>query len=128
MAAIQPAPRFWQAYLYWRDAFAELLDPETHTIAWLDNEVASGALQIVASQRSAALVSVKTYPTGLRELHGMCAAGDLDDLLTVVIPACEEWGRAVDCQRSVIESRAGWARVLERHGYREHQRHIRKAL
>jgi hypothetical protein len=128
MAAIQHAPRLWQAYLYWRDAFAALLDPETHTIAWLDNSVAAGSIEIIAGQRSAALVSVKTYPTGMRELHGMCAVGDLDDLLVVVIPACEKWGKAMGCERAVIESRAGWARVMQSHGYSEHQRHIREAL
>lgn len=115
-------------YLIWRDAFAEVLDPELYPVAWLDEQVASGTFVLFSDEKSAILAAVKRYPTGLLELHGQIAVGELNSLLGSTIPSAENWGRSIGCTRAVIESRRGWSRVMRSSGYEEHQVHIRKAL
>lgn len=115
-------------YLIWRDAFSEVLDPELYPVEWLDEQVASGTFVLFSDEKSAILAAVKRYPTGLLELHGQIAVGELNSLLGSTIPSAENWGRSIGCTRVVIESRRGWSMVMRSSGYEEHQVHIRKAL
>jgi len=119
-------PPGWDKYLRWREQFVSLLDPDLYPAAWLDSQVWSGQFQLFSDEKSAILASVKRYPTGLLELHGQAAVGELNSLLESTIPSCENWGRSIGCSRVVIESRRGWAKVMKKFGYEEHQVHIRK--
>ena len=122
----------WAGYLRFRDQFARLLDPRCYTPEWLDRQILSGTFRPFVGERSAILVSIRTYPTGARELHGEGAAierpGGLQEAEDVLIPAAEEHGRMMGCGWAAIASRAAWARRLKRSGYRQYQLSIRKDL
>lgn len=112
----------------WRDSFAAILDPRFYTIVWLEGELAAGRVQLLASDRAAVLIGVRAYPTGAREVHGLAAAGALDEIRSRLIPAAEAWGRANNCVVASIDSRPGWARTLRAEGYALHQCCLRKEL
>lgn len=118
----------WQDYLRWRSDFHDVLEPEFYTPDWLDGEVACGRMHLFCSEQSAILVSIKTYPTGLKEVHGEVAAGKLGDIVANLIPLIEIWARARGCSVATIQSREGWVRAMKRSGYNLHQSIIRKAL
>lgn len=113
---------------YWRPVFEQLIDQRFYTAEWLDGEVRSGRIRLIDNADAAILVTVKTYPTGATELHGMAAAGALDAVVEVLIPRAEAWGRAQGCAVATIESREGWIKVLRPHGFAVHQTALRKEL
>jgi len=112
----------------WRETFAAILDPRFYSIAWLEDEIAAGRVQLLASDCAAVLIGVRAYPGGAREIHGLAAAGALDEIRSRLIPAAEAWGRANGCIVATIESRPGWARALRPDGYALHQCCLRKEL
>jgi hypothetical protein len=112
----------------WRDAFAAILDARFYTLEWLDGEVAAGRATLIAGDHAAVLIGVRAYPGGAREVHGLAAAGALDEIVAQLIPAAEAWGRANGCIVATIESRPGWARALRNRGYALHQLGLRKEL
>jgi hypothetical protein len=118
----------WSAYLRWRDAFGEVMDPRMYSLSWLDGEIHGGRMLMWADADAAILAQVRTYPTGARDIHGMVAAGDLKAIATRLIPLAEEWAKAAGCIGAVIDSREGWRRVLEPSGYRPYQIAVRKEL
>jgi hypothetical protein len=118
----------WRDYLRFRDAFAEVLDPRFYTLEWLDGEVACGRMMLFNTRKSAILFSVKTYPTGLKELVGELAVGNLREIAHVLIPLAEQFGKEIGCKSAVIESREGWVKMMRAHGYELHQTAIRKVL
>lgn len=118
----------WADYRRFRSRFADELDPALYTLDWLDVEVFSGRMRLLSCGNSAILLSFRDYPTGLRELHGEFATGELDVILTTLIPAAEALGRANGCSTAVIQSRSGWVKVMKNHGYERFQTSIRKGL
>lgn len=108
-------------YRRFRERFAEALDPRLFTIEHLDGLLASGAAHFFASEDAAIVTEFKTYPTGVRAVVGLIAAGDLDQIEQVLIPRAEAWGRMNGCALALIESRPGWQRRLKRYGYEPHQ-------
>lgn len=123
---VGPAP--WQAYLPWREAFYALLDPALYTPAWLDGEVACGRFHLFTGAHSAILCSLKSFPTGLKEIHGEAAVGKLGEISSHLIPQAETWAKSIGCRSASISSREGWAKVLNRQGYSIYQTTMRKAL
>ena len=115
-------------WLRWRAEFGKALDERLYTVEHLDTLVAGGRAQIWFGDKAAMVTEVRTYPTGARVIHGLVAAGDLDEISEVLIPRAEAWARSLGCVLAVIESRPGWARQLRRHGYEPHQLAVRKAL
>lgn len=126
LGTFAPAPP-WSEYLDWREAFADILDERYYTIDWVDEAFADGRLHLFTGEKSAILVSVKEYPTGAKELHGMLAAGELNQIRSTIAIA-ENWGRSIGCVSAVIESRAGWMKVMREDGYQLYQTAIRKDL
>ena len=118
---------WWEAYQHHRDAIAEMLDLERYTIEWIDAQIWSGAFRTFASAGAIIAVEIKAYPTGAAEIHGMFAAGDLQEILALIEQA-EAWGRANGCKFASIASRPGWARLLSGKGYDVDQVTIRKVL
>ena len=116
------------SYAEARPHFAEALDPRLYTIEHLDALVLSGRAQVWLGERAAIVTEVREYPTGARVVHGLVAAGALEEIVGVLIPRAEAWGRSVGCLLAVIESRPGWVRRLKDAGYRIHQTAVRKAL
>ena len=118
----------WDEYLRWRDDFAAILDPRFYTVEWLDGEVWSGRIRLFSGPNSCILASIKPYPTGALELHVMAATGELNELISSTIVSVETWARSIGCIVAVIESRAGWLKVMKASGYKLHQTAIRKEL
>ena len=116
------------AYARFRPLFAEALDPRLYTIDYLDRLLASGRAQLWAGDGAAIVTEVRDYPAGGRVLHGLVAAGALEEIVETLVPRAEAWGRAVGCVLAIVESRPGWARTLKAHGYAPHQVALRKEL
>lgn len=111
----------WQArYSSFRDQFAEAMDPRFHTIDEMDAKVATGAALLWFGDDSAIAAEIVQYPGG-PVIHGLVAAGNLEEITEVLIPQAEAWGKDQGCIGSLIESRPGWERQLKSHGYSAHQ-------
>lgn len=116
-----------EAYLAHRDAFLEMIDQNLYPADWLDAQVWSGAFRVFGDDRACILVSLKRYPSGVYEIHGEAAAGELSEIKRL-IEAAVEWGRGVGCQLASIASRSGWVRALKDDGWAIHQTELRKEL
>ena len=118
----------WAGYSRFRDDFAEVLDPKLYSIIWLDNEVRQGRFRIIVGEEAAIVFGLRFYPTGAKDVEGLIAAGDLNEIVEVLIPQAEEYGRSIGCVGAIIESREGWAKVLKSRGYEPHQVALRKVF
>lgn len=116
----------WAAYLRFRDAFGEVMDPRLYTLDWLDAQLLTGQAMFWATDNAAILAELKLYPTGARDIHGLIAAGDLQDIIESLIPQAEQWARGIGCIGAIIESREGWVKALKPSGYNIHQVSVRK--
>lgn len=114
-------------YRRFRDEVANIIDPCLYSLEWVDAQVWSGAFKVFSSTNAIIAVELKTYPTGAIELHGMFAAGDMVEILSLIERA-EDWGRSMGCIYATISSRPGWAKVMKTKGYEVDQVTIRKVL
>ncbi len=115
-----------ESYTRFRDDLAEILDQRFYSIDWLDCQVFNGAIRVLGNDKAVILYEFKRYPTMWLELQGMAAAGDLETITNVLIPAAEIVAKDMGCGSAQIESRAGWSRVLK--DYEVHQTTIKKYL
>lgn len=115
-------------YLRFRPLFAEAMDQRLYTIDHLDELVLSMRAQVWFGDDAAIVTEIRTYPTGACVIHGVVAAGSLSEIVNVLIPKAEEWGRSIGCVLAIIESRPGWAKALKQYGYEPHQTAVRKEL
>lgn len=116
----------WAGYLAFRDVFAEVMDERYHTLAWLDDQVLQGKVFFWRTDNAAIIAEIRDYPTGAKDIHGLIAAGDLSEIIEILIPTAEKWGCSQGCIAAQIESRPGWARALK--DYAVHQVIVRKEL
>ncbi|WP_114954320.1 hypothetical protein [Sphingosinicella terrae] len=116
------------AYQSWREAFASALDPRLHPIEYLDGLVLSGRAQMWYSDGAAMATEIRRYPSGALVIHGLVAAGSIEEIRDLLIPRAEAWARQAGCILALIESRSGWAKALRTSGYEPHQLTIRKEL
>ena len=114
----------WEAYLPFRHEFIAI-DPERYPAGYIDRQVAEGVWRCWGARKAAILAEIKFYPSGAREVHGVAAAGELQEIVGL-IPLALDWGRANGCERAVIESRPGWERMLP--DWELHQVSVRKDL
>ena len=131
VAWTSPDGRCWQSpeYARFRPLFAKAIDRRFYTIEHLDRLILTSRAQCWFGERAAIVTELRTYPTGVNAIHGLVAAGDLAEIAGELIPRAEHWARdQASCAIAMIESRAGWARVLERHGYGAHQTTLIKEL
>ena len=98
------------SYEKWRDRLLEALDSELFPPEFLDGAIRSGA-QFLENETAAIVFGIKTYPTGAKVLHGLCAAGETGGIKELIAQA-EHIGRQAGCIRTSIESRPAWARLL----------------
>lgn len=98
------------AYCAHRAEFVALC-PEKYPAEYIDAQILSRNWLCWGDERAAILAEVKTYPSGLREIHGLAAAGDLTEIQNL-IPLAEQYGEHIGCKIASIESREGWARLL----------------
>lgn len=120
-------PQAWDEYQRHRDEIEGLLDPRCYSIEWLDGELLNQRALAFGRNDAVIVITVKVYPMGAVELHGLVAAGALEGILALIEEA-ESWGRAHGCDFACIASRPGWQRVLKDRGYEPHQIELRKEL
>lgn len=118
---------WWENYRRFRDGFEAAMDPRLYNIEYLDALYCTGQANLLCTEKSAIMFGLKHYPTGARDVHFIVATGDLDELIELA-PRVEAWGREHGCIGSLIESRAGWAKAMRKHGYEPHQVAVRKGL
>lgn len=111
-----------------RDQFLEAIDPRYYCIYWLENRILNGSAHIATTEDAAIIYEVRTYPTGAKEIHGLLAAGNMESIVTELIPHAEQIARDLGCISTCIESRPGWAKALKPYGYEMHQVSIKKEL
>lgn len=115
------------SYQRFRGDFEELTDAGKWPISWLDAEIAEGRATAFGNEQACIVAALRRYPGGTIEVHGLCAAGDLNGIVSLIAEA-EEWGRVHGATVATISSRRGWARALAEHGYAEAQVMIEKDL
>lgn len=109
-------------YAVWRPLFEKVIDPRLYTLEWIDRQVREERWKLLTSGKAACLIELRFYPTGACRVAGVVAAGDLEEIRTVLIPQAFEMGRAVPgCIGGLIESRDGWGRVLKQDGWQPYQ-------
>lgn len=116
----------WQDYQRFRADFHAMIDPLLYTPGWLDGEVACGRFLLIAGKNSAILFSVKSYPTGFKEIQGEAAVGKQAEIVGDLIPRAMQYGKAIGCHAAQISSRAGWSKLLKSSGFEVYQTSIRK--
>lgn len=126
MASLCTTDLEWEEYCRFRAAFAQVIDPAYYPLEWLDGQVFTGKMRLFSTQNSAILTSIKCYPSGLKELHGEIATGELPEIVSVLIPHAEQYAREEGCAVAVISSREGWGKVMR--DYDLYQTSIRKVL
>lgn len=114
-------------YERFRPAFAELLDPRKWPLEWLDGEIETGTATVFGNDRACIVVALRKYPGGLIEVHGLCAAGDMAEIISLIEQA-EAWGARHGATLGTIASRRGWVKTMASRGYRESQVTIEKEL
>lgn len=120
-------PPAWTEYQRHRSEIAAMLDPRCYSINWLDVQLLAGLAAAKGNDTAAIVFTVKTYPAGATELHGLVAAGELAGILDL-IEQTEAEAREAGVTFACIASRPGWARVLKTKGYEMHQTELRKEL
>jgi hypothetical protein len=118
----------WAGYHRFRPQFAEALDPPFYPIEYLDALILSGRGRLWVGVHAAIVAEIKHYPGGAKVVHGLVAAGRMEEIVERLIPEAEAWGKAAGCTSAIIESRSGWMRALKPHGYEPHQVAVRKEL
>ena len=106
----------WGGYIRFRPLFAEVIDERYHTLHWLDRQVLENKVQFWRSDNAAMITEVRDYPTGAKDIHGLIAAGSLEEIIGKLIPTAEQWARDRGFIAAQIESREGWSRVVRGHG------------
>jgi hypothetical protein len=114
-------------YALWRGRFLEAVDEDLYPAEWLDRRVASGRARFWDNGLAAILAEIKVYPGGVREVHGLVAAGEVE-AIKALIPLAEQWGRERGCTRASISSHPAWARIMKDAGYEPEQLTIVKLL
>lgn len=120
-------PQGWESYQRHRAEISDLLDPRCWSIEWLDAELEHGRALAFGSDTAVIIITIKIYPAGAIELHGLVAAGKLEAILDLIEQA-EEWGRAHGLDFACISSTPAWSRVLKDKGWQVHQVELRKDL
>ena len=115
-------------YAAWRPLLAEAIDPIYGGIAYLDYLIdGCGVAKFWCSDKAAIVTRFSYYP-GCTIIEGLVAAGDLEEIVNVLIPQAEEFGRENGASFATISSREGWAKVLKKDGYEPHQVTLAKPL
>lgn len=116
------------SYATWRAALATANDPAFWPIEAIDAMLADGRAQFWATDKSALVTLVTSYPGGAVVIEVLAGTGSMADLIKRVRPKVEEWGRQYGCTHIQIKGRTGWARALKKHGFKHLQDILVKGL
>lgn len=114
------------AYRLFRDEFIALA-PDKYPADYIDGQVWAGFWRCLSNGKAAILFTLKTYPSGLREVEGLAAVGELESI-TALVRVAEDWGRTLECAIASIESRPAWTKIMKQYGYEVSQVRIEKGL
>lgn len=115
-------------YRRFRDRLAEAIDPIYGGVAYLDYLIEGCGVAKCFTSDNAAIVTRFSYFPGCKIIEGLVAAGELEEIVNVLIPAAEQYGREQGCRFATISSREGWAKVLKPAGWEPHQVTLVKEL
>jgi hypothetical protein len=90
--------------------------------------LAEGRAQFWATDKSALITVVTSYPGGAVVIEVLAGTGSMADLIKRVRPTVEAWGRANGCTHIQIKGRTGWKRALKVHGFNHLQDILVKGL
>lgn len=85
---------------------------QTHTKDQIAEMCREGRAQLWPMPNAAMLTSIEVYPTGLKELRGWLAGGDLSEIKEWV-PVVQAWAQEHGCKRVLITGRRGWLRAFD---------------
>jgi hypothetical protein len=105
---------FERVWPWLKDASMRYADTHRKRHVW--QAIEKGNARLWTTPNAGLVTLVDTYPTGLKEIRGWLAGGDLDEIVGIV-PQIEQWGKSQGCTRAVIHGRRGWLRAFD--GYRE---------
>lgn len=117
----------WAGYLRFRETFASAMNQRLYNIDYLDRLILSGRARFWRTDTAAIVAEIKIFPTGAKAVHGLIAAGDLEEIKSLILQA-EQWGRDAGCIGGMIDSRPGWAKAMKSAGYAPHQLALWKDL
>lgn len=89
----------------------------THTIADIEDGIASGAYQFWCTENSTAITEIIEFPR-LKALNFFLLGGDLSELLDILEPHICDFAKFMGCTRVMGTGRKGWERVLADRDYR----------
>jgi hypothetical protein len=89
----------------------------THDFSDIANGVSSGRMQFWPAPRGAAITEILVYPKK-KVLNVFLAGGDMAQVLDMIADA-KAWGKCHGCTSISMTGRKGWARVLNKHGWKE---------
>jgi hypothetical protein len=118
----------WAGYHRFRHQIAEALDPAFYPIEYVDRLLLTGQAQIFLSEHAAMIAELKLFPGGARVCHCLVAAGRMEEIVDEIRPQVEAWGMRNGCTKGLVESRAGWSKMLKPHGYEIWQVSVMKDL
>lgn len=101
---------------------------ELYPIEWLDQILIDGRAQFWRSPKAAAVTEIKVYPSGVKDIHCLVAAGSREEIEHILIPAAIEWAKRQGCTGALVESREGWVRALRKYGFEPFQSAARKEI
>lgn len=98
----------------WLDAAAKPYG-NTTTKEHVYQRLIDGRAQLWTDETAALVTSIEKHDTGLTDLYGWLAGGDMDGLRRIHAKA-EEWARSAGIDRLMISGRKGFLKTLP--GYR----------
>lgn len=85
---------------------------QTHTKEQIADLIRDGRAQLWPTKNAAMLTSVEVYPSGLKELRGWLAGGELSEIKEWT-PIIEAWAKENECRRVLISGRRGWLKAFD---------------
>lgn len=101
-----------EQYAWFRDRFADALDPTWQDIDEIDEKVASGSVILWVAGDTALLTELRELPMG-PVLFGLVCVGGITALIEEIQPAVETWACEHGCKGIAFCGRPGWTRALK---------------
>lgn len=78
--------------------------------------VEAGELQLWPGERAAVVTKLAEYPS-FTAIESIAAGGDGDEIVNVLVPRAEAWGRSNGATRAHLVGRLGWQKRMKSSGY-----------
>lgn len=98
-------------YGYFRQRFADALDPAWQDITEIDAKVRAGECLLWVAGQTALLCEERDLPMG-PVLFGIACVGDMEVLTGEIKPKVEKWAKDNGCAGIAFCGRVGWAKAM----------------